>query len=225
MSPVTQTGWQVIIPVKRTEQGKSRLANFAGRLRADLAYAIALDTISAAIAATGVSRLLVVSDDERVRGEAVRLGAQVVADVGGGLNAALRSGADAAVTLDPDAPIAALQGDLPALRPADLAAALELAGRHDRAFVSDAEGTGTALLTARSRPLFTPAFGSGSSRAHRQRGFVELDVASDVTSADRGWRSLRRDVDTDTSLREAATVGLGVRTQAVFERLTRPSQD
>jgi len=100
---VTQTGWQVIIPVKRTVQGKSRLASFAGALRSDLAYAIALDTISAAIAAPGVARLFVVTDDERVHEEAARLGAHVLADAGGGLNAALRHGADAAAALEPDA--------------------------------------------------------------------------------------------------------------------------
>jgi len=210
----------VIVPVKRTVEGKSRLAGFAGALRSDLAYAIALDTIAAAIATTGVARVLVVTDDEDVRADAERLGARVLADVGGGLNAVLRHGADAVADLDPAAPLAALQGDLPALRPTDLAAALDLARRHDRAFVSDAETTGTTLLTAATRSLFDPAFGIGSSGAHRQRGFVELDATDDATTTGRRWPSLRRDVDTDTSLREAAAIGLGVRTRAVFERLT-----
>jgi 2-phospho-L-lactate guanylyltransferase len=223
MGRVTRTGWHVIVPVKRTVQGKSRLADFAGTLRSDLAFAIAIDTISAAIAATRVARLVVVTDDERVRAEAGRLGAYVLADVSGGLNAALRHGADAVATLDPDAPLAALQGDLPALRPADLTGALDLADSHDRAFVSDAEATGTTLLTAASRARFDPAFGIGSSLAHRQRGFVELDARDAVTADGEGgpggWSSLRRDVDTDASLREAATIGLGVRTLLVFERL------
>jgi len=224
MGPVTQTGWQVIVPVKRTVQGKSRLASFAGALRSDLAYAIALDTISAAIAAPGVARLVVVTDDERVHDEAARLGAHVLADAGAGLNAALRHGADAAAALEPNAPLAALQGDLPALRAADLSEALDLARRHDRAFVADAEATGTTLLTASSRSVFDPAFGNGSSRAHRQRGFVELDPcdAARAGGGD-GWRSLRRDVDTDASLREAAVIGLGERTRLVFDRLTAPS--
>jgi 2-phospho-L-lactate/phosphoenolpyruvate guanylyltransferase len=220
MVRVTQSGWRVIVPVKRTVQGKSRLASFAGALRAELAYAIALDTISAAISATGVARLFVVTDDERVHEEASRLGAQVVDDVGGGLNAALRHGADAADALGPDSPLAALQGDLPALRPADLTAALSVAGTHDRAFVSDAESTGTTLLTAASRSLFDPAFGTGSSRAHRQRGFVELHPRPAATGDGTDWPSLRRDVDTDASLREAAVIGLGARTRVVFERLT-----
>lgn len=209
----------MIVPVKRTVQGKSRLASFAGTLRSDLAYAIALDTISAAIAADGVARLVVVTDDERVREEAARLGANVLADVGGGLNAALRQGADTVAALDPDASLAALQGDLPALRPMDLTEALAVASRHDRSFVSDAEATGTTLLTAASRSLFEPAFGIGSSRAHRQRGFVELDGGG----VPDGWSSLRRDVDTAASLWEAAAIGLGARTRLVFDRLTDAS--
>jgi 2-phospho-L-lactate/phosphoenolpyruvate guanylyltransferase len=224
MGPVTHSGWQVIVPVKRTVEGKSRLASFAGALRSDLAYAIALDTISAALAATGVARLLVVTDDDRVREEAARLGAHVLADARGGLNAALRHGADAASLFEPDAPLAALQGDLPALRATDLSEALDLASRHDRAFVSDAEATGTTLLTAASRSAFDPAFGIGSSLAHRQRGFVELDAReAAIAGGGDGWRSLRRDVDTDASLREAALIGLGVRTRLVFERLTGSS--
>ncbi len=222
MDRVTATGWQVIVPVKRTVQGKSRLASFAGELRADLAYAIALDTISAAIASPRIARLLVVTDDERVQEEAIRLGAHVLADVGGGLNAALRHGADAAAALAPDAPLAALQGDLPALRAADLSEALELAGRHDRAFVADAEATGTTLLAGSSRAAFDPAFGNGSRDAHRQRGFVELDAPDAATAGVvTAWRSLRRDVDTDVSLQEAAAIGLGERTRLVFERLTQ----
>jgi len=222
MDRVAQTGWQVIVPVKRTVQGKSRLATFAGALRADLAYAIALDTIAAAITSPRIARLFVVTDDERVREEAIRLGAQVLTDAGGGLNAALRHGADAAATVAPDAPVAALQGDLPALRAADLSEALDLAGRLDRCFVADAEATGTTLLAASSRSAFDPAFGNGSRQAHRQRGFVELEEPDAApTGAVTRWRSLRHDVDTDVSLREAATIGLGDRTRLVFERLTR----
>jgi 2-phospho-L-lactate guanylyltransferase len=217
---VTQSGWQVIVPVKRTVQGKSRLAAYAGELRAELAHAIALDTIAAALAAPAVVRLVVVTDDERVREEATGLGAFVVADAGGGLNAALRHGADAAEALDQRTGLAALQGDLPSLRAADLAAALELASRYDRAFVADAETTGTTLLTASSRAGFEPAFGDGSSRAHRQRGFVELDAPTRGTGDDDGWRSLRRDVDTDESLRAAALIGLGERSRRVLEQLT-----
>ncbi len=224
MGTVTRTGWQVIVPVKRIAEGKSRLANFAGSLRSDLAYAIAMDTIAAAISSPAVARLLVVTDDQRVGAEAAGLGARVVADPGVGLNAALRHGADLAAALEPAAPLAALQGDLPALRAADLTGALDLAGSHERAFVSDTEATGTTLLTAGSRSLFEPAFGIGSNRAHRQRGFVELDAFDTATAGGFRWRSLHRDVDTDDSLREAAVLGLGRRTQLVFEQLTaRPS--
>jgi 2-phospho-L-lactate guanylyltransferase len=92
-------------------------------------------------------------------------------------------------------------GDLPALRPADLADALRRAAAFERTVVADAEGTGSTLVTARADVPWAAAFGDGSLARHLALGAVSLDAAP----------SLRRDVDTPDQLAEASRLGLGVR--------------
>jgi 2-phospho-L-lactate guanylyltransferase len=127
-----------------------------------------------------------------------RLGAERVPDdADPGLNAALARGARVAA----GSPVVALTGDLPALRPAELAAALAaLPVRVPRGFVPDATGTGTAMLAARAGVDLDPRFGPGSARAHAASGAVRLDG---------GWPTLRQDVDTAADLAVASELGLG----------------
>jgi 2-phospho-L-lactate guanylyltransferase len=101
--------------------------------------------------------------------------------------------------------VAGLSGDLPALRPGDLAAALRCAGRFRRSYVIDAQGTGTTVYSARHRADFAPRFGPDSASSH-QRDAVALDL--DVPS-------LRRDVDTIEDLWMAIRLGVGPRTAAL----------
>jgi len=190
--------WVVVVPVKPAGLGKSRLAGFLGPAeRAALARAMALDTIEAAAATAGVVRVLVVTADDEVRA-AVPF---VVDDPGGGLNAAVRAGVAQA-----SGPVAVLLGDLPALRPDDLRAALDQAAEHARAFVADAEGTGTTLLTGLADVV--PRFGAGSAAAHEAHGHVRLAIPPGST--------LRRDVDVPADVAAAAALGVGPRTAAVL---------
>jgi 2-phospho-L-lactate guanylyltransferase len=198
-------GWAVVVPVKSPAVGKSRL-DVPGIDRATLARAIALDTIEAAAACAEVAQVFVVTDDP-----AVVVGAH---DIPGlrfvpeeeprGLNAAIALGADAA---GERMPRAALLGDLPSLRPDDLADALARAGRVDRGVVADAEGSGSTLVTAREGVPWRAEFGPDSHARHIALGCVGLDVSDGST--------LRRDVDTAEQLGEAAARGLGRRTAAL----------
>lgn len=193
-------GWAVIVPVKPSATGKSRLGA-AGAARTRLARAIALDTIAAALR---VARVVVVTDDARLAASASGLGAEAVPDgAAHGLDGAVAAGAAHAGA---DAARAALLGDLPALQPEDLAAALADAARHDRACVADADGAGTTLVTARAGMPLRTAFGAGSFARHTGDGCVPLQAAP----------SLRRDVDTADDLAAAALLGLGPRTAALL---------
>lgn len=193
--------WSVVVPVKRLGVAKTRLYA-AGRPRPgheELALALALDTVAAALAAAG--RVLVVTDDPAATSAVRALGAEVVPDEpDAGLNPALAHGAARAARLAPADGIALLSADLPALRPAELAAALEAATAHPRCFVADAGGTGTTLLAARPGVAPDPRYGPGSAAAHRRSGAVELTG---------DWPSLRHDVDTAADLHTAAALGLG----------------
>jgi 2-phospho-L-lactate guanylyltransferase len=185
--------WTIVVPVKGTASAKSRLGGTA-----QLALAIALDTVEAAVAAAPV--IVVTTADVAQYFEA--LGARVVVDAGGGLNEAILAGIAAAGV----GPVAVLLGDVPALQTAELEAALVAAERHPLGFVPDADNEGTVLITALFATEHLPAFGEGSRAAHLSAGYIDLDV--EVTSG------LRRDVDTAEDLAALASSGrLGARTK------------
>ena len=201
--------WSVVVPAKRLAHAKTRLRPLTAALGGsndDLVLALLADTVSAARACRLVAEVIVVTDEPAAEAVARDLGARTVPDEpDAGLNAALEHGAS---TARHDG-IAALSSDLPALRPEELTAALRAASAFPRAFVADADGTGTTLLTAVGESL-RPAFGTGSARAHRAGGAVALEGP---------WPGLVRDVDTDADLRAALALGVGPRTTTLTVHL------
>ncbi|KAB1942521.1 NTP transferase domain-containing protein [Micromonospora sp. ALFpr18c] len=220
---MSQPRWAVVVPVKRLAAAKSRLRGaLPGVPHEELALALAADTLRAVLACPAVAEVRVVTDDARVAAVARATGARVLADEpDAGLNAAFRHGAAAG----PAGWVAGLTADLPALRPAELAAALLAAekpaaespgrlpaaqtGRDEvRRFVPDAPGGGTVLLTAAPGVALDPRFGVGSAAVHAASGALPLTG---------DWPSLRRDVDTAADLSAAARLGLGPRTAALLD--------
>lgn len=200
--------WSIVIPVKRPELAKTRLADATGEHRPALARAFAADTVAAAITTAGVAAVVVVTDDPPFADEARDLGAIVVADApDAGLNAALRHGANEARARRPDTAVAALSADLPALRPEELARVLGEAVGHPTSFVADLAGVGTTVYAVLPGTDFAPRFGGRSRAAHRAAGAVDLDLD--------GITSVRRDVDTEVDLWDALRLGVGPRTKAV----------
>jgi 2-phospho-L-lactate guanylyltransferase len=174
--------WTVVIPVKGNVSAKSRLG-----ASPELALAIALDSVAAALDAVGVIEVIVVTASG-IAPALEALGARVLRDENAGLNAAVMQGIAAAQT---DA-VAALLGDVPALQHEELAAALNLAEHHPLAFVPDADNDGTVLITALRSTSHRPAFGEHSRAAHLAAGYVELAIPA--------ASGLRRDVDTAAQL-------------------------
>jgi 2-phospho-L-lactate guanylyltransferase len=191
--------WTVVIPAKALPEAKSRLlpASVDDAAHRRLVRSIRHDTMAAARAADGVARVLVVTDRP---GEP-----DAFVQTRPGLNAALREAAEHAGRSWPEDGVVALVGDLPALRPDELAAVLVAAAGQPRSFVADAPGTGTTLLAARPGTALSPAFGPGSAQRHAAR----------ATSLDAG-PGLRHDVDTADDLRAAVALGLGAATTAVL---------
>ncbi|MFF9167455.1 2-phospho-L-lactate guanylyltransferase [Streptomyces sp. NPDC014776] len=210
--------WTLVIPLKPLALAKSRLADAAGDgLRPGLALAFAQDTVAAALASPAVRDVAVVTDDALAGRELAALGARIVPDEpGDGLNAALAHAAAVVRSMRPKSPVAALNADLPALRPAELTRTLETASAFPRAFLPDAAGIGTTLLSAAPGQALRPAFGPDSRARHRASGAVELPL----TSVD----SVRQDVDTGDDLRAALALGVGPRTAAAAARLLIPGQ-
>ncbi|MET9386400.1 2-phospho-L-lactate guanylyltransferase [Streptomyces sp. NPDC002928] len=210
--------WTLVIPLKPLTRAKSRLSDTAtGGLRPRLALAFAQDTVAAALASPAVENVAVVTDDELAGRELAALGARIVSDEpGGGLNAALAHGAAVVRTSRPGCPVAALNADLPALRPLELTRVLEAATEFPRSFLPDAAAIGTTLLAATSGRELLPAFGPDSRARHRASGAMELRLEA--------VDSVRQDVDTGDDLRTALALGVGPRTATVTARLLIPRQ-
>jgi 2-phospho-L-lactate guanylyltransferase len=209
----------LIVPVKPLGTAKSRLRGAADhglgepRAHARLALALAHDTVAAVRAAGLVRQLVVISSDPVVAAELAAVGVEVVSDgAAPGLNAAYVLGSELLRRRDPAVTVGALQADLPALRADQLDAAIgaavaAFARGATRAFVADAEGSGTTFLVAAPAAPLDPRFGAGSAAAHRASGAQPLEG---------DWPGLRRDVDTADDLRRAAELGLGPNTICVL---------
>lgn len=227
-------GWSVVVPVKHGARGKSRLevpgvdrAALARAIALDTIDAVARaarvaevvvvtddPVIRAALSRTSASPdgesdsphgdagTDAEAPDRPDSGDAPDRSPSLrrwTGDPGQGLNAAVAAGLEAA-----RGRAAALLGDVPALRPADLDAALSQAGEGP-AVVADADGTGTTLLTDATPGILR--FGPGSFAAHVEAGARPLDVPATST--------LRHDVDTADQLDAARALGLGPRTAAL----------
>lgn len=208
--------WTLVIPLKPLTRAKSRLADTAADgLRPGLALAFAQDTVAAALACPVVRDVAVVTDDALAGRELAALGARIVPDEPhGGLNAALTHGVTAVRTARPESPVAALNADLPALRPLELSRVLDAATEFPRAFLADAAAIGTTLLASAAAEELLPAFGPDSRARHRASGAEELALG-DVDS-------VRQDVDTGDDLRAALALGVGRYTAAVSAGLLIP---
>ncbi|NEC68529.1 2-phospho-L-lactate guanylyltransferase [Streptomyces sp. SID9727] len=195
--------WSLVVPLKPLARAKTRLAPASGALlRPRLALAFARDTVAAALSCPDVADVVVVTDDPVAGAALAALGALVVPDTpGAGLNAALAHGERAVRTGRPGAPLAALNADLPALRPAELSRVLEFSAAFPRAFVPDAAGIGTTFLSAAPGVELRPVFGGPSRVRHLASGAVEITLP--------GIDSVRRDVDTGEDLRVALELGVG----------------
>lgn len=202
--------WSIVVPVKRLAVAKTRLygAGVALPERRALVLALAADTVTAALASAAVGRVFVVTDEPEAADLMRTAGAVVLPDrPDAGLNPAVAYGAAVAAEQAPADGAAVLASDLPALRPGELAEALAAAGAHPRAFVADAAGLGTALLTAAPGHPLDPRYGPASRHAHAGSGAVELTG---------DWPSLRRDVDTPHDLTAARALGVGSATRDVL---------
>ena len=201
-----------VVALKPGTPAKSRLASLGDALRRELAWAMAVDTLTALRLA--LDQVLVVGSART--GELTRLGLDIeVTDdpAEPGLNAALSHGSQLLQGRGVDTVLACV-GDLPALTATSVQAVLEAARPHDRAFVADVNGIGTTMLITTQGPL-QPHFGSRSAAAHEASGAFAL-AAEHLAVPD-----ARADVDTESDLDRTARLGFGRATCEVLERAGR----
>ncbi|MGW0182447.1 2-phospho-L-lactate guanylyltransferase [Nocardia sp. NPDC003345] len=201
-----------VIAVKTLESAKSRLAGVLTReQRSRLVLAMLADTVRAAGAVPAIASITVVTPDaavaETARALAARIHPEPAAGGEDGLNTALADAAAALRARYGATGLLALQADLPALRPAELAAVLAAAPTGTRALVADHAGTGTAALLAPAGVALRPRFGRDSAHRHRCDGARELQGH---------WPGLRRDIDTPDDLAAVSALGPGRDTAALL---------
>lgn len=205
--------WTVIMPQKDLRQAKSRLA-LRRKDREACAGAMLHDTLIAVRACQRVTSVLVIcerlEDIPAPVDFADSTPVQTLVAAGLKHNRAVEYAEKYARTALGSMHVAVLPADLPALDPGDLSRALDLAALHPRAFVRDAEGTGTTLLAARGGNRLAPKFGPDSASMHKATGATELKMAADF------W-SLRDDVDDLRTLRRALATGRAHHTRRVLD--------
>jgi 2-phospho-L-lactate/phosphoenolpyruvate guanylyltransferase len=202
----------LVIAVKRLTAAKTRLAPvFSSATRENVVLAMLMDTIAAASAVSALQAVTVVTPDDDAAAAARQLGARVLVDPtpDGHRNPLNNAIAAAEASVREETPnIVALQGDLPALQPQELAEAIAAARQYRRSFVGDRHGTGTSALFAFGVAL-DPHFGPDSAQRHRHSGAIELTGA---------WPGLRCDIDTPDDLLVARRLGVGAATAQAIGR-------
>ena len=205
--------WTVIVPMKDLGDAKTRLLPADDPSRPEFAASFLQDALAAIVLAQRVQRVIVVTNDDRVRRLVDDSSAEWLAESDArGLNAAALHGLSA---VHPDDAAAVMAGDLPCLTPQAVDLVLDLAEGYPRSFVSDAPGVGTTMLLARRSPDCLPTFGTRSRAVHAMLGNVEigLDPAPGQSTL---LARARRDVDTPVDLWDAVRLGVGPATERVL---------
>ncbi len=211
-----------VVALKPLTLAKSRMAGLPAPLRQRLVWLMAVDTLRALSSA--LDHVLVISNQPALHSSLRRIGlgnVEVLDEdpTGGGelsgLNPALRRG-DTILRRRGFDSVLACVSDLPAATPNSirrvLSAATAQLSRSARIFLSDAQGTGTAMLMATGASL-DPQFEGASTVAHLSSGAHRI-TDSDLDAA---VGDLRTDVDDTADLAAAFRLGLGRATQSVID--------
>lgn len=202
--------WIVLVPVQDPTRAKSRLASLPRR--AQLALAMAQDTIAAVQASPMVRGVYVMTPDI---GDVVDIPSvdHVLDPPGRGLNASLAHAANDIADREAPHALAIVLADLPCLRPSDFTSIL--ADLRTRSMLSDATGTGTtmwldpAIVSRRADLAGSLHFGLHSCAAHVAAG--ARNIADTLPMAVR--IRAQRDVDTAVDLWDATRIGVGPHTR------------
>jgi 2-phospho-L-lactate guanylyltransferase len=194
----------IVVPFRGTG-GKQRLAGLSPETHERVVLAMLRDVLAAA---TEVSRTVVVTGDESGRRVAAEVGAEVVADPGGGQSAAVA----AALGLLPNDSLLILNADVPCVLPYDLRSLLAATPRGGIAYVPSADGR-TNALSLPAPELFQPLYGAGSAKKfHRAADELGVEAVSVAIP------NLADDVDTRDDLDRVAERA-GPHTRAALEEL------
>lgn len=169
-----------VLPVKRFNAAKQRLAaGLGGERRRTLAAAMVEDVLAAIAAARTIERTIVVSGDPIAQELAARAGAEVVPDPEDGGHVAAALAGIARAEAEGARCVVLLPGDCPLLDSRELDRLLTGVPERYVGIVPDRHGAGTNALVLSPPSAIVPAFGEGSRERHvaaAREGGVPFEV-------------------------------------------------
>lgn len=174
-------GVTVLVPVKNLALAKSRLAEVLPPVgREALARALVRHVVAQALAADGVERVVLLSDDGAVAREAAALGIEHRAEAAQGLNASL----EAAITglrSEGAGTVLVLFADLPTVTAGEISALVESLNAAPRAVtLAPSERGGTSALGLPGGVSLPLQFGAGSRgrfiEAAKEAGLAVIEI-------------------------------------------------
>jgi 2-phospho-L-lactate/phosphoenolpyruvate guanylyltransferase len=189
-----------VLPVKRLDAAKQRLASLDEERRRELAGAMVADVLEAIGKARAIDRLIVVSGDPLAQELASEAGAEVVPDPEDVGHVEAAQAGIARAEVEGAERVVLLAGDCPLLDPRELDRLLTGVPGNYVGIVPDRHGTGTNALLLGPPAAIVPAFGEGSRDRHveaaRQAGIpfgieelpsieLDLDTPADVIALTR----------------------------------------
>lgn len=206
--------WSAVVPIRPWWLAPDSLGD-SPEERIRLARALALDTLDTLATVESVHHTVVVTADREATFYARRLGMTVLADrpllSTDPINEAVGLGVRWIGARFPEAPVLVVPADLAAATPEYLDEAISTFAGCDDAFVPDARGQGTSIVTTRSPRTFASTFGNRSAMAHSKAG---LRAVIGVDGR------LRHDVDSRADLESAAHWQLGPLVSQELDRIS-----
>ncbi len=195
--------WDVFLPLKQFDAGKSRLGNIPADFRVSLIKAMAVDLIDVLLEVPQISSITIVGVDHKQLTDAAspRLKSFPISQP-------IDINSDLQIAIGDSKRIAIFLPDLPSVKTTEISKALELASGHRTSFIADQNSIGSTAFFSTIGKVVTH-FGINSAAAHRSAQAFELN--------DPQFEGIKADCDDWSDLLAINTSDLGHATRALME--------
>lgn len=200
-------GTWAIIPIKRLSEAKSSLRKvFSPDERQRLVLAMLADVLNVARQASSISRVAVVSPDEKVLNFVRQQGAIDILEGGLGLNGALKLAINRSTDLGATS-VLIIPGDIPLLKQVDVDNITSMATAQRDVVIAPSNAKGTNALLLRPPDIIDLRFGGESFPLH-----IEEAIRAGVRPRIYRSPTVALDVDEPADILKIETLGLGTKT-------------
>jgi len=195
--------WDVFLPLKQFDAGKSRLGNIPADFRVSLIKAMTVDVIDVLLQVPQISSITIVGVHHEQLTDAAnpRLRSFPISDP-------IDINSDLQMAIGDSKRIAIFLPDLPSVKTAEILRALELANAHHTSFIADQNSIGSTAFFSTVGKVVTH-FGTNSAAAHRSAQAIEL--------IDPQFKGIKADCDDWSDLLAIDISDLGHATRALME--------